>query len=215
MRICSKTNKPLSLATNDRLSIDLKKKDSIHSRTPLVCLSLEGTLFKKVFRHEIITSSEISYLNTITFSYVENSNELSCTILLRPGVTELLTKLSQSVDYMIYSSETDSFIQAAMDAIAQSEAEQNADNEDLCELIFDAMSNVHFWSIDQCIYKEGLFFKSLGSLAEFAEKSINDIWIIDDKPDQIDFSSHALSVSTFNGDLQDKELVRIIHQIFI
>lgn len=43
---------------------------------------------------------------------------------------------------------------------------------------------------------------------------MSSIWIIDDKPELVDFSSHVIPVSTFTSDPEDFELYRVMHQIY-
>ena len=44
--------------------------------------------------------------------------------------------------------------------------------------------------------------------------NINDIWLIDDKPELVDFPSRVICVEPYTGDPRDVELLRLIHQIF-
>ncbi|WP_354667751.1 MULTISPECIES: NIF family HAD-type phosphatase [Amphritea] len=57
--------------------------------------------------------------------------------------------------------------------------------------------------------------KSLGTLSEFLEEGINDIWLIDHQPNRVDFPSHVIAIPSFTGDPKDCELYRLIDRIFI
>jgi len=215
VRICSRTSRPLSLVAIDRLVIDRKKEYSSDTPKPLICLSMEGTLFTKVGGLSAVISNKKLYKNSVKFAYLENNCEITCTIDIRPGAAELLLQLDMLATHMVYSCESDEFIEAALDAIAKAEVEKNAIDEDFSDSVYCAFSDLDIWSVDQCIYQDGKFLKSLGVLSDFVDHSINDVWIIDDKPEQVDFPSHAIAVSSFNGDPEDRELFRLMHQIFI
>jgi len=176
---------------------------------------MADTLFVKVNRFEALLQNNGLFKNKVEFTYIENNSEVRCIIDVRPGAVELLVQLKKSANCMIYSCESDTFTEAALEAIANSEAENNIFDEDLSDSIYSAFSYFNIWSVDQCSYKNGKFLKSLGVLSTFVEYSINDIWIVDDKPELVDFPSHAVSVAPYNGDPEDRELFRVMHQIFI
>jgi hypothetical protein len=103
------------------------------------------------------------------------------------------------------------FIEAVLKAINLKLLNDQSDRNN-AEYI--GIQDSYFWSKDQCIKKDDVYLKSLGAVNEYSLSNINDIWLIDDKPHLVDFPSHVIPVTTFKGDPEDSELLRVMYQIF-
>ncbi|WP_421866638.1 NIF family HAD-type phosphatase [Motiliproteus sp.] len=212
MHICKATGRPLGLVEINSLTIDRKKDlNDFSIPKPTVCLSLTSTLFYMIKATELADIDEEWVESAIEVSYQEDGPK-KCRIIPRPGLTQLLVELERYCSPMIYSSESDQFIDAALLAlsIAQGDPEQ-----DDCSLEAGAYMGHCVWSMHQCVPTELGYKKSLGTLSEFTESGINDIWIIDHNPQQVDIPSRVLTVPKFSGDLSDRALFKLMDQIFI
>ncbi|WP_415900839.1 NIF family HAD-type phosphatase [Neptuniibacter sp. QD48_11] len=177
---------------------------------PTVCLGLNGTLFWKLGLSDATALPEDWLKNAVSVE----SNEGCHIVIPRPGAAELLVELERHACPMIYSAQNEEFIEKALLqlSIAQGDPDTCTDEEyEKSEAFYDH----YVWSRDQCIAGPEGFRKSLGTLSEFSDNSINDIWLIDHSPERVDFPNHVIGVAEFTGDPQDRELFKVIDQIFV
>jgi hypothetical protein len=212
MYICPETRKPKSLKQVKSLLIDKNKGQADFSHLPpTVCLSLNGTLFHKA------TPSEAEKLED---PWLHEAVSINCdgrshVVIPRPGALDLLLELDKYACPMIYSSQKEGFIEAALLQLAISLTDTNRFDDESDYERSDAYMDHCVWSQDQCIAGIDGYQKSLGTLSEFTDNGINDIWLIDHKPELVDFPSHVISVSEFFGDPFDRDLFRVADQIFM
>ncbi len=205
----------MELTEKKSLIVDLSSlKDDFSEAGPLVCISLEGTLFRKI-RPSNISSTPKQWLDgAIEITYSQADQVEKNILIQRPGAADLLVELSKHVSLMVYSSQTSEFIDEAL--LQLSIVQGDPDNcTDLEYARAEAYYNLDVWSRDQCIEAKEGYRKSLGTLSEFFDSGINDIWLIDHKPEQVDFSNHVICVSEFFGDPDDRELYKLIDKMFI
>jgi len=123
-----------------------------------------------------------------------------------------LNALSNHVGLVVYTSQSKDFVEAVLLAISTAlEKKEDYVTRQMSYLIRD----FYYWSREQCIERDDQFHKTLAIIDEYSFTCMSSIWIIDDKPQLVDFTSHVIPVSTFKGDPEDLELFRIMHQIFI
>jgi hypothetical protein len=213
VHFCQETKRPLGLTELKGLVIDREEKNREKHYVPqTICMSLDRTLFYRIKSTEHLTLSDDYFKTAVEVVYEENGTVKRDFIIERPGATQLLVELDNYASPMIYSSETDEFIEAALLALSTSKINQDTDE---CSSHADVYMELYIWSREQCIPTSNGFLKSLGILSHVSDDGINDHWFIDSRPDLVDFSSHVVAVSDFTGDLNDRELYRIIDQIFI
>lgn len=208
MYICQETRKPKSLIDIKSLIIDRSRRTT-HTM-PTVCLGLNGTLFWKLNPSDATALPKDWLQNAVSVE----SNEGCHIVIPRPGAAELLVELERHACPMIYSAQNEEFIEKALLqlSIAQGDPDTCTDEEyEKSETFYDH----YIWSRDQCIAEPEGFRKSLGTLSEFSDNSINDIWLIDHEPERVDFPSHVISVTEFGGDPEDRELFRVIEERFV
>jgi len=212
MYICQETRKPKHLSQIKGLLIDRSTEESDFSQLPpTVCISLNGTLFHKA------TPSDAEKLDNawLKDAVSVESNEERHIVIPRPGALDLLLELEKHTCPMVYSSQTEEFIEAALLQLSISLYESNCfGNHDEYEKA-NAYIDHYVWSREQCIKGAKGYQKSLGTLSELSENGINDIWLIDHNTELVDFPSHVIKVSEFCGDPSDRELFRVADQIFI
>lgn len=215
MILCKETRKPLALTEIKNLIVDRSaSQESFHRSSPLVCVGLDGVLFKKI-RQDDLSNLPVEWLkNSVEIEYPVGDNLESCTLLQRPGAADLMLELAKYANPMIYSSLPEEFIEEALLklSIAQGDPDDCTDLEYAKATAYDGH---YVWSRDQCIDAPDGYRKTLGTLAEFSDHEINDIWLIDHRPDFVDFPSHVVKVAYFTGDPADRDLFRVIEQIFI
>lgn len=211
MYICQETRKPKGLIAVKSLILDRSRSSSnVSQPLPTVCLGLNGTLFWKLSMPEAASISEVWLKSSVKVE----SDEGSHIVIPRPGAAELLVELERHACPMIYSAQNEEFIEKALLqlSIAQGNPDTCSDAEyEKSEAFYDH----YVWSRDQCIAGPEGFRKSLGTLSEFSDNSINDIWLIDHSLERVDFPNHVIGVTEFKGDPQDRELFKVIDQIFV
>jgi len=213
VQFCRKTRKPIEIKELKSLVIDRDESNrDKYYVYPTVCVNLNRTLFYSIKSSDTPNLSNTCLKNAIEFIYDEAGIEEKHFVLARPGTTELLMELKKYTSLMIYSSESDEFIDAAMLALSIAQGDPDIDD---CDYQADAYMNLYVWSKKQCIPTTEGFKKSLGLLSRLSDDGINDHWIIDHRPDLVDFPSHVISVSEFTGDPTDRELYRVCDQLFI
>jgi hypothetical protein len=206
---------PKGISFKKDLIIDKKRQES-RSNEPmsLVCLSLEGTLFKKIKHCERSSVPRSWRANAIEMTYSLDSFTEKHLLLERPGAADLLLSLTKHAETMIYSSQEPEFIEQALLQLSIAQG-----NPDTCsDIEYDraaAYVDQSYWSRDQCMHKSGVYLKSLGAVAEHSDSCINDIWLIDHKPNLVDFPSHVVTVPEFTGDADDRELYKLVDRIFV
>lgn len=215
MYICKETNKPKGITDVKRLILD--RQGSPHSAGqlgPTVCVSLDKTIFCKI---------NASSAEKIAKNWLVNAIEVDCcleddrekqVIIPRPGATELLVELARYSNPMIYSSLPIEVIEETMLqlSIAEANPEEGGDIEYERS---EAYIGHYVWSSEQCIKDSSGYRKSLGVLSEFSDNAINNIWIIDHKPERVDLPTRVIAVSEFKGDPEDRDLFRLIDDVFI
>jgi hypothetical protein len=214
MYLCNETNKPFKLHYSKTLVVDRNAEYEFCNSIPLVCVGLEGTLIKTIEDEMFSNESQLSIKQAINISYTEDGIESSYRVIERPGAAELLVELSKHAGSMIYSSLP--LIQIEEIMLRLSIAQGDPDTCTMQELKKgEAFYHQYVWSRDQCVPDKNGYIKSLGTLSEFSDEQINDIWLIDHKPEFVDFPSHVLTVTKFDGCPDDKDLYRLIDQLFI
>lgn len=212
MRHCQKINKPFELSEVKKLEITKGTTYKKYSDRPMVCLSFDRVILCKIKPEDKKSQSTDWLEETIKIEYEEYGRSFEYLIYFRPKLMELLNTLDDYVFTAIYSSESDEFIDAVLVALAQ-KIDQYYGKASSRK--FDIIKNNYFWSQNQCIQKGEKFLKSLGVVEQYSLSGINNIWLIDDRPELVDFTSHVIPVSSFKGDPEDLELFRVMHQIFL
>ena len=204
-------NKPSNLRENNRLIIS-KTAPEVHlMERPLVCIGLDGVILCKASPEELLEQPESWFDEPLYIQYKEAGEAFEYHICIRPKLVELLSSLNNHVAIVVYSSESNEFIEAVLLAVSTA----LANKEDyVARQMSSLIRGFYYWSKDQCIEKDGDFLKALAVVAEYSFTHMNRIWLIDDKPHLVDYSSHVIPVSTFKGDTEDLELLRVMHQIF-
>jgi hypothetical protein len=57
--------------------------------------------------------------------------------------------------------------------------------------------------------------KSLSEVSYHFDSLIQDIWLIDNKPELLDFPNHGVFIPEFTGDPEDRELLKLTEKLFI
>lgn len=203
--------KPYRLSEKNRLVLRGNKKVKDNAEKPIVCIGLDGVIFYNMSFRDKLELPSIWCKDAISIKYENRKSIYMYQVVLRPKLNEFLIELNQHATVIAYSSMHKDFIEAALKAINQTLLSEQS-NQNNAEFI--GIQDSYFWSVDQCIKKNDVYLKSLGAVNEYSLSNINDIWLIDDKPELVDFPSHVIPVSTFKGDPEDLELFRIMHQIF-
>ncbi len=203
--------KPYRLSEINRLIIKRDRKPKPVSERPIVCIGLDGVVFYNMCLRDSFDLPASWAKDSVHIKYKNKKGLYNYEIILRPKLGELLIELNQHAIVVVYSSMHKEFIEAALKAINLKllNAQNHQNNAE-----FIGIQDSYFWSKDQCIKKDDVFLKSLGAVNEYSLSNINDIWLIDDQPELVDFPSHVIEVSTFKGDPEDSELLRLMYQIF-
>lgn len=211
MNFCQKSNKSMDLKIVQPLIVDRSLEFDFSKTCPLVCLSLNRTLFY-VIKYEQATTLPKSWLvGSIELGACNKKEYEHCIVLPRPGAPELLLELKRYTSLIIYSCESGGFIDDAMVAFSIIQGDPEVDG---VEEKANAFMDIYTWSREQCIETNRGYEKSLGALAD-TFYHIDDVWIIDDQPDLVDFPSHVLTVPSFYGDPTDRILFKLMDDIFI
>lgn len=214
MHFCKKTRKPLGISELKGLVIDRcdqSKRDYFYV-CPNVCIALDRTLFYRIKPSDTSELCADWLKNAVEVVAKKQNAEEKWLVLARPGATELLMALDKYASPMVYSSESDEFIDAALLALSIAQGDPDID---YCDSEAEAYMDLYVWSQKQCILTNEGYKKSLGLLSELSDHGINDHWLIDHRPDLADFPSHVIAVSEFTGDPADRDLYRVMDQIFI
>ncbi|MEM5529724.1 NIF family HAD-type phosphatase [Gammaproteobacteria bacterium AS21] len=210
MDFCTKTRKPINIDYAKALVIDRSGK----KYKSMVCLELEGVLFKSFKFNNIVNVPKAWREGLIDVNYVQNDILEHKVLIERPGAAELLVELNKYCEIMIYSYLPEAFIEEALLRLSIAQGDPDFCTDDELEK-GEAYYGRYIWSRDQCVKDGENYLKSLGILSDFSDDNINDIWLIDNKSELVDFPSHVVSVSDFLGDPEDKDLYRIMEEIFI
>ncbi|MBR9869469.1 MAG: hypothetical protein GYB20_01815 [Oceanospirillales bacterium] len=211
MDFCQKSNKPVDLKIVQTLIVDRSLEFDFSKTCPLVCLSLNRTLFHVIKYEEATTLPKSWLVDSIELGGCKKKEYEHCIVLLRPGTPELLLELKRYTTPMIYSCESDGFIDDVMVAFSIAQGGPEVDG---VEEKANAFMDIYTWSREQCIETNRGYEKSLGALVD-TYYHIDDVWIIDDQPDLVDFASHVLTVPRFFGDPTDRALFKLMDDIFI
>jgi len=203
--------KPSRLSEIKRLVIERGKKPKSGSEKPIVCIGLDGVVFHNMSVRDKFDMPATWRKSSLYIKYENKKGLYNYEVILRPKLGELLVELNQHAIVVVYSSMRKEFVEAALAAINLTLLNEHNDQNNA---EFIGIQDSYFWSKDQCIKKDDDYLKSLGAVNEYSLSNINDIWLIDDQPHLVDFPSHVIPVSTFKGDPEDSEFLRVIHQIF-
>jgi len=151
-------------------------------------------------------------INAIDIVPCRDEDEEHCVVIPRPGMTELLIALKKYASPMIYSTESDAFIEEVMVAFS---IDQGDPVDTVAFEKSRAYMDLYTWSQLQCVNTNDGYKKSLVTLAECSKNKINDVWIVDDKPTLVDLPAHVLAVPSFFGDPEDRALFKLIDKLFI
>ncbi len=190
--------------------------------TQVVCLDLDKTLI--YLSNKTITSTHQDFHikrkwldNGINIHFDDNQNPRNEFVIIpRPGFAELITELSGHAVPVIYSSLTDSHLNRIMHALSSAyDLEDTEQQTQLSRETTYACWRMLQWSREQCIQTNIGFKKSLGNFAKHNNIQINDLWLLDSRPDMVDFPSHVIQVPPFYGDPNDRALFELIDDVFI
>ncbi|MBU2964680.1 NIF family HAD-type phosphatase [Amphritea sp. 2_MG-2023] len=159
MYICKETRKPMGITEINSLIIDRNNPYNNFSRPrPIVCLSLEGILFRKIKHSERSMIPDNWLDSAIDITYVKENETENYTLLQRPGAADLLVELVKHASPMIYSTQTNEFIEEALLqlSIAQGDPETYTEAEYQKS---EAYMEHSVWSRDQCIEKATVVVK--------------------------------------------------------
>ena len=201
MRDWQKRDKPLELREIKRLIIDRGEADKSFEKRPVVCLNLDNVIIFKIKVTATPEQPKEWFDNALHLKFYEKGEGLEYLIVLRPYALELIRDLNRYTNSIVYSEESDEFIEAFLKMFSDNYKEYSFRSD-------------FYWSINQCIKQGVTITKSLGALQEYSTVGINDIWLIDNEPSFADFQSHVIPVNYFFGDPKDLELFRVRHQIF-
>jgi len=210
MDFCLKTRKPIYLDYAKALVIDRSGK----KYKSMVCLELEGVLFKSFNVDNIVNLPKAWGEKLIDVKYTQNDLLEHKVLIERPGAAELLVELNKYCEIMIYSYLPEAFIKEALLRLSIAQGHPDSCTDEELEK-GEAYYGRYIWSRDQCVKDGENYLKSLGILSDHSDDNINDIWLIDNNSELVDFPSHVVSVSNFLGDPEDNDLYRIIDEIFI
>ena len=183
---------------------------------PTVCLGLEKTLIYTI-RPEDSALPESWTRSAQELTYVEDGENITCKVITRPGATELLNELHEYAQPMIYSSQSEEFIESILSLLSTVHCESN-NSEEFREEDYEraeAFMDLYVWSQKQCANQEGKLIKSLGTLSEFSDNGINDIWLLDHQSTNVDFRDHLIPVPAFTGAPYDVALFNLLEDLFI
>lgn len=211
MHFCQKSNKPVDIKIVQTLKVDRSLEFDFSKICPLVCLSLDRTLCHVINQQEAVTLPKSWLISAVEMNAGEERSYEKCIVIPRPGAIELLLELERYTSPMIYSSETDAFIEDMMVAFAIAQGDPEVDG--VAEKS-DAFMDIYTWSRDQCIETNRGYEKSLSALVD-TYYHIDDVWLIDDRPELVDFPQRVLTVPSFYGDPNDRALFNLIDQVFI
>jgi len=207
--------RPTDIHFSTELTIDRKLEGYNPDVEPaFICLGLEGVLFKKVEYTNRYTVPELWQENLIEVKYQSNGVNQKCLLLERPGAGDFLCLLAKHALYFIYTSQE---IEFAEEALLQLSIAQG--HPDTCsEIEYDrgeAYMDLGIWARKQCMKKNGQYMKSLGEVSYYFDSLIKDIWLVDNKPELLDFPSHGIYIPEFTGDPEDRELSKLADRIFV
>ena len=190
--------------------------------TQVVCLDLDKTLIYLSNKACITTHQDFHFKRkwdengfNINLDFTKNPRNESV-IIPRPGFAEFITQLSWHAVPVIYSSFTGDHLRRIMHTL--SSAYDPDDSEQQTQLSREttyACWRMLQWSREQCIQTNIGFKKSLGHFAKQNNIQINDLWLIDSRPDMVDFPNHVIQIPPFYGDPSDRALFKLIDDIFI
>jgi len=201
----------------EKLIIDRKQL-----ATQVVCLDLDKTLIYLSSKNNVTYHENYNFRKRWLNNGIDikldsiKSSDYEFVIVPRPGFAELITELRCHAVPVIYSSFSKDHVDRIMRAL--SAAYDIEDPEQLTELSREttyACWRMPQWSREQCIQTDNGYEKSLGHFAKQNNIQINDLWLIDNRPDMVDFPSHVIQVPPFYGDPDDRALFTLIDDIFI
>lgn len=186
----------------------------------VICLDLDKTLIYLVNRTINTIHQEFDFKK----QWLDNGININLNsdprnefvILPRPGFAEFITELSHHAVPVIYSNLTNNHLRGIMHTL--SSAYDLDDVEEQTQLSREttyACWKMLQWSREQCIHTNIGFKKSLGHFAQHNNIQINDLWLIDNRSDMVDFPSHVIQIPPFYGDPSDRALFTLIDDIFI
>ena len=202
---------PFELTEINQLKIKIIATWEKPAFKPIVCIGLDGVILFKIDPLEESDQPEGWFDGATYVEYEEAGIKYQYLIRFRPILAKLLIQLNRYTVLVVYSSQSKEFVEAVLKVLnIKLQKTHPSKNEDK----FAGIQDAYFWSRDQCIKKKSGFIKSLGAVNEYSMSNINDIWLIDDKPELVDFPSRVICVEPYTGDPRDVELLRLIHQIF-
>ena len=208
--------RPKNISFKRNLIID-RKADKWDYTEPsaLVCIGLEGILFKTVEASLGTSLPQSSELEIIEMEHDVEGELQKNLLLLRPGAAEFIVHLVNYVGAMIYSTQKLAFVERAILAIANAQVEEENEDDGLDYGKADSFKGVVTLGQEQCMHESGNYYKSLGALPDYYDYHINDIWLIDHQSDFVDFPCRVIEIPKFTGDPEDRELYKLAERIFI
>ena len=191
------------------------------STTQVVCLDLDKTLIYLSNKAPISTYQDFHFkeewldsgININLDANKETRNEL--VLIQRPGFAEFITELSAYAVPVIYSNLAEKHLRSVMHTLSSAYNPDDPEQEtQLSRETTYACWRIPQWSRKQCIETNTGLKKSLGHFAKLNNIQINDLWLIDNRPDMVDFPSHVIQIPPFYGDPNDRVLFKLIDDIF-
>ena len=190
--------------------------------TQVVCLDLDKTLIylsNKAFvtGHQDFHFKRKWHDNGFNINLDSNKNPRNESVIIpRPGFAELITQLSWHAVPVIYSNFSDDHLSSIMHSLSSGyDPDDSEQQTQLSRETTYACTRMLQWSREQCIQTNIGLKKSLGHFAKQNNIQINDLWLIDNRPDMVDFPNHVIQIPPFYGDPNDRALFKLIDDIFI
>ena len=215
MHYYGQKDRPKDIIFEKDLIIDKKGSlDKSKNPTPLVCLSLNGTLLKKINYSEGLDTPKSWKIGAVEVECSSDGFIQKHILLQRPGAADFIVELNKYAETVIYSSQKLDFIAESLLQLSIAQGDPDFCSEK--ELTRGAAyMDLGMWGQDQCMNKSGVYMKSLGVLSDYVDTQISDTWLIDHKPGLVDFPCHVVTLPEFKGDPEDRELYKLADRIFI
>ena len=179
-----------------------------------VCLGLEEVLFKKVEYSDRSTVPQAWQAALIEVNYQLDGVDQKCLLIERPGAGDFLCLLNKHATYSFYTSQEFEFAEAALLQLSIAQGDPDTCSDIECDR-GEAYMGASIWAREQCMKKNGQYMKSLGEISYFFDSQLNDTWLIDNKPELLDFPTHGVFIPEFTGDPEDRELLKLTEKLFI